>query len=154
MKKLKKLLAFCMFSCMMFAVSACSAVDSAFSQVNGILHNMLNKHEYATEWSKDETTHWLACTSEGCQSVSQKADHTYGEGEVIEEATEEKDGVMSYECTVCGYEKTEKIAKPAPPAHVHISTPGYRESVRHSAGLVRPLPWYKKRGEHYARPVA
>jgi len=44
--------------------------------------------EWATEWSKDGTHHWLECTSDDCDEIKDKNVHTF------------EDGV----CSVCGYE--------------------------------------------------
>ncbi len=51
-------------------------------------------HSFSTEWSKDETGHWHACTNEGCNEKSDFAEHTPGA-----EATETDDQT----CTECGY---------------------------------------------------
>ena len=111
MKKFKRFLALCSMACVMVAVSACSVVDPLLTKVNGVIHDIFNKHEFATEWTSDKTSHWLACKIEGCDMVTEKADHVYDDGEVTLEPTEEAEGVMTYECTTCGYEKTETIEK-------------------------------------------
>lgn len=70
------------------------------------------KHEcsFSEEWSKDENAHWHACQDEKCLEVSDKADHTWNEGEITTTATQEADGVKTYTCTVCGQTKEEAVA--------------------------------------------
>ncbi len=74
-------------------------------------------HAFFSDWDKDETNHWHACTEEGCEEVSELAAHTFGEGVVTKPATIEETGLMTYTCTVCGHEKTETIEKLP---HTHI----------------------------------
>ena len=69
-----------------------------------------NSHTWSEDWSCDATSHWHACTDEGCTEVNDKADHTFNEGEMTQEATYAAEGVRTYTCTVCDYEKTEAIA--------------------------------------------
>lgn len=65
------------------------------------------KHTFNTDWEKDATHHWHACADADCTEVSEKAEHTWDEGEETTFATEEQDGVMTYTCTVCKQTKTE-----------------------------------------------
>ena len=99
MKNLKALFMLFIITCLVFAASSCD-----------IIQQIMN-HPFDTEWTNDETHHWHSCTAEGCEEVSDKAEHTFGEGTVTTPATEDADGVMTYVCTVCGYEKTEVISK-------------------------------------------
>lgn len=69
-----------------------------------------NKHDFAEEWKFDATGHWHECTTKGHTDTSEKANHTFGAGEVTKEPTEEEDGEKTFICTVCGYRKTESIA--------------------------------------------
>ena len=61
-------------------------------------------HDYATEWSKDETNHWHACTGTGTCDAPKKdqAAHTYGD-DINETAY--------YTCSVCGYENATRKAE-------------------------------------------
>ena len=68
-----------------------------------------NKHDFAEEWKFDATGHWHECTTKGHTDTSEKANHTFGAGEVTKEPTEEEDGEKTFICTVCGYRKTESI---------------------------------------------
>ena len=69
------------------------------------------EHHYSAEWKHNETEHWHACTDEGCEEVSDSAAHTFDNGEITKEPTFEEAGVKTFTCTVCGYQKTETVAK-------------------------------------------
>ena len=58
--------------------------------------------EWATDWSKDDTSHWKACTDPECTEVNEKADHVWDAG------TEVAFGTTKYVCTVCQQEKTDE----------------------------------------------
>ena len=66
-------------------------------------------HTYKTEWGKDSTYHWHECEGENCLEISDKAEHTWDEGTITNEATAQEEGEKSYSCTVCGAIKGEKI---------------------------------------------
>ena len=66
----------------------------------------LAEHTYASE----ATCHARECSV--CHAIlDATTEHTFGEGEVVLEATSTKEGVLSYSCTACGETKTEAIAK-------------------------------------------
>lgn len=71
--------------------------------------NKDGKHNFAEEWSNNETHHWHACTYKGCKETKDKAEHTWDGGNVTVEPTTEQKGTMVYTCTVCRREKTESI---------------------------------------------
>ena len=73
--------------------------------------NKDGKHNFAEEWSNNETHHWHACSDKGCKEITDKAEHSWNDGSVSVEPTTEKEGTMVYTCTVCSREKTEKIDK-------------------------------------------
>ena len=73
--------------------------------------NKDGKHNFAEEWSNNETHHWYACADKGCKEVKDKAEHSWNGGSVTVEPTTEKEGTMLYVCTVCHREKTAKIDK-------------------------------------------
>ncbi len=73
--------------------------------------NKDGKHNFAEEWSNDETHHWHACADKDCKEIKDKAEHSWNGGNVTVEPTTEKEGAMVYTCTVCRREKTEKIDK-------------------------------------------
>lgn len=76
-------------------------------------------HIPSAKWSYDSENHWKECTNEGCNEKFELAAHTFDNGVITAEPTETTDGVRTYTCTVCGYEKTESIEKlPPKPAKV------------------------------------
>ena len=62
-----------------------------------------------TKWASDAGYHWHACS--GCDERVNEAAHDWDEGAVTKQPTCTEEGVRTYKCTVCGYEKTETIAK-------------------------------------------
>lgn len=71
--------------------------------------NKDGKHNFAEEWSNNETHHWHACTDKGCKETKDKAEHTWDGGNVTVEPTTEQKGTIVYTCTVCRREKTKSI---------------------------------------------
>lgn len=78
---------------------------------------LAHTHTISTDWSSDEFYHWHAASCGKTEHNTSKAAHTWDSGVVTTPATEESEGSMSYLCTVCGYTKTEPIAKLT---HVHM----------------------------------
>ena len=72
--------------------------------------NVEHVHIFSEEWTYDETNHWHVATC-GHEEVSDKAEHSFGEWEIITEATEEEEGLKERSCTVCGYTEENKIEK-------------------------------------------
>ncbi len=70
-----------------------------------------HEHTFSSEWSKDDENHWHAATCEHKDEVSDKAAHTYNDGEITTEPTYAEDGVKTFTCTVCGHTKTETVNK-------------------------------------------
>lgn len=66
-----------------------------------------HKHSFATTWSTDSTYHWHDCT--GCDEVSDKSAHTFGQWTTTVEATIVSAGSKERECSVCHYKETETI---------------------------------------------
>ena len=64
-------------------------------------------HDYAAEWSKNETDHWHECS--GCGDKKDVAEHTYDAGKVTKEATETAEGIKTFTCSACNMAKTETI---------------------------------------------
>ena len=73
--------------------------------------NKDGKHNFAEEWSNNETHHWHACADKGCKENKDKTEHSWDGGNVTVEPTTEKEGAIVYTCTVCRREKTEKLDK-------------------------------------------
>lgn len=71
--------------------------------------NKDGRHNFAEEWSNNETHHWHACTDKGCKETKDKAEHTWDGGNVTVEPTTEQKGTIVYTCTVCRREKTKSI---------------------------------------------
>lgn len=100
-----------------------------------------DEHHWATEWSKDETNHWHACTDADCTEKNDLAAHTFDNGEVTTPATATTAGVKTYTCTVCGQTKTEAI--PATGAPAPVPTPSPAPSIPSSdtnMGLIGVAP--------------
>ena len=64
-------------------------------------------HTFKNEWEKDATHHWHACEDADCTEVSDKAEHTFDDGQETTCATDTANGVKTYTCTVCKQTKTE-----------------------------------------------
>lgn len=93
-------------------------------------------HIPSAEWSYDSENHWKECTAEGCDEKLELAAHTFDNGVITTKPTESSEGVKTYTCTVCGYEKTESIEKlpPKPTAVIYpISISGDVTADRSSA---------------------
>ncbi len=69
------------------------------------------KHEYSSEWKFDQTSHWHECTTKKHSDTSEKIAHDFNDGEVTKAPTEEADGVKTFTCNTCGYQKTEVVEK-------------------------------------------
>jgi len=74
------------------------------------LTSCTHKCEFSAEWSKDAVAHWHACTDPDCIEIADKADHTWDEGQITTEATQEAEGVKTFTCSVCAQTKTEPVA--------------------------------------------
>ena len=71
-----------------------------------------HKHTFdETKWESDETHHWHKATCEHTSEKEGYAAHTFDGGKVTAEPTEATEGEKTYTCGICGYKKTEKIAK-------------------------------------------
>ena len=66
-----------------------------------------HSHSWASSWSSDFKYHWHACSS--CESMNDKAEHTWDTGTVKTPAEAYKPGLKEYKCTVCQKVKTEVI---------------------------------------------
>ncbi len=92
------------------------------------------KHVFSENWENDAEYHWHVCTTKKHDDISTKEKHTFDKGVVKVEATEEKEGEKVYTCTICKYEKTEKINKLV---HTHAF----------DEGVVKVEPTEEKEGE-------
>ena len=65
-------------------------------------------HTYSENWSKDEDYHWHAATC-GHNLEKDKALHAWDRGVITHAATETREGIRTYTCSVCGATKEETI---------------------------------------------
>ena len=88
----------------------------------------VHEHEWATEWSSDETGHWQIC--EKCGDKSEKEDHNMAEvaDTAKEPACAEAGKEADMKCSVCGHEETGAEI-PATGEH----TPGEPERINEVA---------------------
>ncbi|MCH5272527.1 MAG: leucine-rich repeat protein [Lachnospiraceae bacterium] len=64
-------------------------------------------HSFGEEWKYNETEHWNECF---CGEKSGPVAHTEDDGTVTKAPTSVETGIITYRCTVCGYEiRTEVI---------------------------------------------
>ena len=68
-------------------------------------------HDYSSDWTSNETEHWHQAVCEHKDEVSDKSPHTWDGGVVTVNPTEETVGEKTYTCTVCGYSRSEEVAK-------------------------------------------
>lgn len=68
-----------------------------------------NKHEPKDEWTTSDAMHWKDCSTEGHTDKLNEGEHTFDSGKITTPATEEAEGVKTFTCTVCGYQKTESV---------------------------------------------
>lgn len=74
----------------------------------------LKNHDYGEEWKSNDAKHWHECSK--CHEKKDEADHSWDNGKVTKEPTEEADGEKLFTCSDCKATKTEKIEKlPTPP---------------------------------------
>ena len=74
--------------------------------------NPKHTHTYdSTKWETDENNHWHPATCGHNDLKKDVAAHTFDEGRITVEPTEEADGEKVLTCTVCKYEKKKAIPK-------------------------------------------
>lgn len=66
-------------------------------------------HNASSEWTKNETHHWHACTDAGCEEKINYGEHTWNDGVEATTHTCTVDGQKLYTCTKCGQTKTEVV---------------------------------------------
>jgi len=94
----KRLLGLVLILSLLFAIVACGTEA---------------EHKAKDAWSHDETYHWHDCEIADCNKAYEKGYHDFDEGVVTKEATFSENGVFTYTCKVCGYQKTEEISAKA-----------------------------------------
>lgn len=70
-----------------------------------------HEHSYSLEWSRDENYHWHASICGHDNEVSGKTNHSWNDGVITKDATEDETGTIVYTCSVCNWTKTETIDK-------------------------------------------
>ena len=89
--------------CCVFGISVIGVLTIAV-----LTDETMRGHSFSEEWEYNETHHWHICTDEGCETVSDKEAHIYGEGTVLREATCSEAGSIAYTCALCGYTLEEQ----------------------------------------------
>ena len=107
---MKKLLALSLAFSACFALAACEDEETPTPPVH--------EHSYASEWSKDADNHWHACTGTDCTEASDKAAHTWNDGEITTQPSASADGVKTFTCTVCTQTKTESVVYVPTPSEI------------------------------------
>lgn len=64
-------------------------------------------HTPKNDWNYDDENHWHECV--GCTEILSLNKHNFDQGEIIEEALCESEGLVRYICLDCKYEKTEVL---------------------------------------------
>ena len=68
-----------------------------------------HKCQASDEWSHNAVWHWHACADAECDEMLDKQDHTWDEGRITREPTQDTDGVKTYTCTVCSRTRVELV---------------------------------------------
>ena len=68
-----------------------------------------HKHTFESAWSSDDTYHWHAATCKHTEKVKDKAEHSFGEWIVDDDATYTQTGLKHRICSVCEYRDDEVI---------------------------------------------
>ena len=111
-----------MLVCSLFSFSACGGND--------------HTHNYSTEWSKDGSYHWQACS--GCEETRNKAEHDWNSGVVTLQPTNTSEGARTYTCNTCGQTRVESI--PVLDTHKHTFSESWSSNNTHH--------WYSATCEH------
>ena len=88
-----------------------SCTEDKVCGICGNTYMAASGHDDSDSWKYDADNHWKICARVGCGEQIKLEAHTFDEGVVTTEPTEYSEGVMTYTCIVCGYEKTESIEK-------------------------------------------
>ncbi|MBQ3019473.1 MAG: hypothetical protein IJD77_02635 [Clostridia bacterium] len=84
-------------------------------------------HNYSTEWAKDGSYHWQACS--GCEETRNKAEHDWNSGVVTLQPTTTSEGARTYTCNTCGHTRVESI--PVLDAHEHTFSESWSSNETH-----------------------
>ena len=61
------------------------------------------------DFTYDDENHWRYCAYEDCEDIADLAEHTFGEGKITTPPSPKGDGVKTFECSECGYKRTESV---------------------------------------------
>ena len=87
-------------------------------------------HSLSEDYSKDKTGHWHTCS--GCDEKVDFGAHIENSGTVTVQPTKTSTGVMTYYCSVCGYEMRTETIPVIQPEHTHsYGTEWKSDSVSH-----------------------
>ena len=110
-----------LFSLLFIAILGFTLIACEENGLDSILGNqetqvlMDHMHNYDKVWASDEESHWHNPLCEDTEEVVAKGLHSWNGGTITTPATENAEGVMTYACVVCGYEKVEEL-----PAIEHV----------------------------------
>jgi len=107
------------------AHKVCIMCGATFDLENKALDSIVDPktgHNYSTELTKGETTHYYACLNANCDSKSDEEPHNMVFTETKVAATEEVDGIEIWTCSVCGKQEERNIGKLA---HTHTYKDSY-----------------------------
>ena len=86
------------------------------AQKTEIIDKLTPDHTHSFDkLNNNELSHWYECE---CGEKSGNTNHSWNDGVVTKQPTTESEGIRTFTCSVCNYEKTEKIDKLVP-EHSH-----------------------------------
>ena len=65
-------------------------------------------HSFSTEWASNKFYHWHTCTN-GCSELLNKEQHTWDEGFITKNPTDQENGEKTYTCTECSFARVEIV---------------------------------------------
>ena len=74
-----------------------------YNESNGY-YNILHTCDFSGEWKYDADKHWKECTADGCDKISEDADHSFTDGKCYCGYTCPHDSYTDGVCDNCGYE--------------------------------------------------
>lgn len=89
--------------------STSSTPSSSSSESTSSYTPPTHVHVPSENYYSNSKNHWKKCVE--CGNHLDEAPHTFGEWEVIKEATKSEEGLQKRECTVCGYSESNTIPK-------------------------------------------
>ena len=107
------------------AHKACIMCGATFDLENNALDSIVDPktgHNYSTELTKGETTHYYACLNANCDSKSGEEPHNMVFTSTKVPATEEVEGIEIWTCSGCGKQEERNIGKLA---HTHTYEDSY-----------------------------